>query len=35
MTANEKEQSDWNREFNDLLDSLPEETVISLYDCHI
>lgn len=35
ITSDEKEQSDWNREFNDLLDSLPEETVISLYDCHI
>lgn len=33
--SNEKEQSDWNKEFNDLLESIPNDTLISVFDCHI
>ena len=33
--SNEKEQDDWDAEFNRLLDNLPEDTRITLVDCHI
>lgn len=33
--SNEKEQSDWNKEFSSFLKELPEDTVLSIYDCHI
>lgn len=29
------EKSDWNEEFNKLMDSVPYDELISLYDCHI
>lgn len=32
---NEKEKDKWQEEFNKLLKSLPENTLISIYDCHI
>lgn len=35
MTSNEKEQSTWNAEVTNLLADLPDDTLISLYDCHI
>lgn len=35
ITTDEKEQADWNQEFSKLLDSVDEETVLSVYDCHI
>ena len=35
MVSGEKEQSNWNAEVADLLVDLPEDTLISLYDCHI
>lgn len=28
-------QADWNREFNELLDSLPDDTLLTVVDCHI
>ncbi len=31
----EKEIEDWSKEFNDLVASLPDETLLSVYDCHI
>ena len=34
VTHNEKETKDWNEEFNKLIDSLPDDTLLSLYDCH-
>ncbi len=33
--TDEKEQSDWNEEFNKLIDSVPNDTLLSVYDCHI
>jgi len=33
--SNEKEQPDWNKEFNSLIDNLPDDTLLSIYDCHI
>ncbi len=35
MVSDEKEQSNWNAEVANLLADLPEDTLISLYDCHI
>lgn len=35
MVANEKDQNEWNKQVNDLIDSLPDDTMISIYDCHI
>lgn len=29
------EKDDWNREFSKLLDSIPGDTLLSVYDCHI
>lgn len=33
--ADEKDQDAWNREFSKLLDSVSEDTLLSVYDCHI
>lgn len=33
--SNEKDQNDWNRQFNELLDGLPDDTVLTVVDCHI
>jgi hypothetical protein len=35
MVSDEKEQSNWNAEVANLLADLPDDTLISLYDCHI
>ena len=35
MSSNEKEQGDWNNEISNLLADLPEDTLVSIYDCHI
>ena len=35
IVANEKEQNDWNEEVAKLLNSLDDNTLISVYDCHI
>lgn len=35
MVSDEKEQSDWNKQFAELLDGLSDDTMLSLYDCHI
>ncbi|MGV6946979.1 hypothetical protein [Sphingobacterium kyonggiense] len=32
---NKKEESDWDSEIETLLKGLPEDTLISIYDCHI
>ena len=31
----EKDQDTWNKEFIKMLKSVPEDTLLSLYDCHI
>ena len=33
--SNEKDSKEWNQEFKKLLDEIPEDTKIGLYDCHI
>lgn len=35
MASNEKDQEIWNAEINKLLSNLPEDTILSVYDCHI
>ncbi len=35
MVSDEKDLDDWNREWNKLIDSLPDDTLLSVYDCHI
>lgn len=35
MVSNAKEQADWNNEVSKLLEGLPDDTLISIYDCHI
>lgn len=35
IVHNEKDQSVWNRQFNELLDGLPEDTLLTVVDCHI
>jgi hypothetical protein len=33
--SNEKDQKEWSGEFNKMIDELPEDTLLSIYDCHI
>jgi len=33
--SNEKESEAWNKEFNALIDNLPDDTLLSVYGCHI
>lgn len=35
MACNEKDQDEWNKQVAALLDSVPDETIVSIYDCHI
>lgn len=35
MSSDEVEQGDWNKKVNELIDSLPPETLITIVDCHI
>lgn len=35
MARNEKNQNEWDKYFSDTIDSLPDDTMISIYDCHI
>lgn len=35
IVHDEKDQEDWNRQYNELLDSLPEDTMLTVVDCHI
>jgi hypothetical protein len=35
MASNEKEQNDWDTEVAKLLDEVSDDTLISIYDCHI
>ncbi len=35
VTHNEKDEDLWNQEFKKLIDGLHEDTLISIYDCHI
>jgi len=33
--SHEMTDDDWNRKFSELLDNLPSNTLLSIYDCHI
>jgi hypothetical protein len=33
--SNEKDPKEWNLEFKKLIDEIPDNTILSLYDCHI
>lgn len=35
MSADSSTQDDWNRKVNEMLDALPDDTVITVVDCHI
>lgn len=35
MVSDEEEEETWNKEFGVLLDSLTDDTLLSVYDCHI
>lgn len=35
MVSDEKDQNEWNNQFYELLESLPNDTLLSVYDCHI
>jgi hypothetical protein len=35
MASNEMDEEQWNKLFNQFLDSLPDDTLLSVYDCHI
>lgn len=35
MVSDEKDKSEWHRQFNELVDSLPDDTLLSVVDCHI
>lgn len=35
MARNEKPDDEWNSQVKSLLESLPDDTLISIYDCHI
>lgn len=35
MSRNDKDSDDWNAEFTKMFDALPEDTVITVVDCHV
>ena len=35
MSRNDKDPDDWNTEFTKMFDALPDDTVITLVDCHV
>ena len=35
MSDDSMTQAEWNRKFNELLDELPDDTLITIVDCHI
>lgn len=35
VAHNEKDDAEWQKQFTDLFNSLPEDTLISVFDCHI
>ena len=35
VVSDAKDQGEWNRQFNELLDGLPDDTVLTVVDCHI
>ena len=35
LVSNEKDENEWDDEFNKLLNNLPDDTLLTLVDCHI
>lgn len=35
MISNEEDMGEWQRRFSEMLDTLPDDTLLSVYDCHI
>lgn len=35
VVINEMEQQEWNTKFNELLNSIPDDTLLTMVDCHI
>lgn len=35
MSDDELSQDDWNRKVNELIDGLPDDTLMTIVDCHI
>lgn len=35
MSHDAMTQDEWNKKFNEFIDSLPDDTLLSVYDCHI
>lgn len=35
MSSDDMTQAEWNRKFNELIDSLPDDTLLTVVDCHI
>lgn len=35
VVSDEKDRNEWNKQFAELLDSIPDTTLLSVYDCHI
>lgn len=35
MVSNEKDQAEWDKHYNDMMDSLPDHTWFAVVDCHI
>jgi len=35
ITTNEKADDEWNNEFQKLIEDLPDDTLLTLVDCHI
>ena len=35
MVSDEKENSDWEREFKEFVDKLDGDTMVTVIDCHI
>lgn len=33
--SDEKDTDEWEKQFSELLDSIPDDTLLSVYDCHI
>jgi hypothetical protein len=34
MSSGDMDQDEWNKKVSELIDSLPEDTLLSMYDCH-
>jgi hypothetical protein len=35
MSSGDMDQNEWNKKVTELVDSLPDDTLLSMYDCHI